>query len=640
MCGINGVSWEDETLLQLMNSSISHRGPDDQGVSVVKGISLGAVRLSIIDLSYDGHQPMTYERNGRKLWIAYNGEIYNFKCIRAVLEASGYTFRSKSDTEVILAAYLEWGYDCVKKFNGMWAFAIFDEIHGILFLSRDRFGIKPLYYYWDNQKLIFSSEIRAILSCGLARRPNDKIIYDYLFFGVADHTEDTFFDQVKRLMPAHNLVYEISTKSIRAWKYFDLAEELDDNSSSVETDFKQIFLESVSRHLISDVPVGSCLSGGLDSSAIVCAMRQLQASAEIKTFSLVFPGEKIDESRYQRIVVDSCDASAYSTSLTDSELLDDLEQLITTQEEPFMGLSPYGQFRIMKLAKDKGMKVLLDGQGSDELLAGYHMYFGYYYYELLAKFHILSLIKELFSYRRKYRSYVAWRYFIGLLLPRKLQLLIMVKGKSYLNRSFAKRFSGRIDTRFKRKSLERALLESLTTYSVPYLLRLEDKNSMHWSVESRVPFLDVEFVKYCFRNCKAKMKDSTTKIPLRRGLQDLVPPDVLSRQDKIGFATPDKKMAASEKSRQFILDLLESESFTKRGYWNAEKVKKFYVRSVLENKGSQRFANEEFWRLILLELWLRVWIDCDLKTVRNVGPTQNSLGILTSPTSRIRETMK
>lgn len=608
MCGINGFSWGNEELIKKMNEVIRHRGPDDEGIYVDDNISLGHVRLAIIDLSSKGHQPMKYERNGREVWIVHNGEIYNFKELRKVLENRGYEFNSNTDTEVILASYVEWGFECVERFNGMWAFAIYDKSKNLLFLSRDRFGIKPLYYYYDGKNIIFSSEIKGILVHPIKRRPNDEMIFDFLYYNLLDHTEDTFFEGIKRVMPGHNAVFDLKSREFRTWKYYDLRMRIKSKKEKPDPQkFRELFFKAVGRRLIADVPVGSCLSGGLDSSSIVCVMRKLVPEGDIKTFSLVFPELPIDESEYQRVVVNKCGVEWSKTTFTAEDTLKDLEDLIWTQEEPFSTLSVYGQYRVMKLAHEKGMKVLLDGQGSDEILAGYHYFFGYYYYELFRKLKWATLIREIINYKRNTGSFNALKYFSGLILPMKVKKLILTRSSKYISKEFLSKFKDRINTRFQKKCLNEALIDAVIN-NLPHLLRFEDKNSMRWSIESRVPFLDPELVEFVLSTpSEAKIKKGVTKAILRKALKGIVPDMILERKDKIGFATPDKEIANSPEIREFIWNIINSESFKNRKYWDLKKVHEIYQN----NKSNNIFVGEIIWKVVILELWLRKWIEGD-----------------------------
>ncbi len=610
MCGINGFDWEDTTLASRMNSSIRHRGPDDTGVFCDRRVTLGNNRLAIIDLSPAGHQPLHYVRGTDKVWITYNGEIYNFEEVREELVSKGYSFNSRSDTETILAAYLEWGPSCVNRFNGMWAFAIYDVAKGIIFFSRDRFGIKPLYYHLGEGGLIFSSEVKGIAAAGVQLRPCEQAIFNFLYMGYQDEGEQTFFEGIRRLLPGHNAVYDLSSKSLKRERFYDIANAAAAHATRPDANgLRRIFEESIRRHLVSDVPVGSCLSGGIDSSGVVCAMRELEPGADIQTFSLVFPGAKIDESKYQGEVVKACSTVGHQTTFTAEEFLFDLPDLVRTQEEPFSGLSPYGQYRVMKIAREAGMKVLLDGQGADELMAGYHTYFPYLYYELLTEAKLGELIRATYRYWRRRGSMRPIVRFLFMLMPGFVQNYAYKRRRGYVAQGFYSKYHATLGGRRPRKKLSEALLETLTSYSIPYLLRLEDKNAMRWSIESRVPYLDREFVELAVAlPSSAKLSGDSTKVLLRKALEGLVPSQILQRRDKVGFQTPDSEIALSQPVKDFAKKITESASFRGRPYWDWRKVEKYVDRSLASAK-QDRFLQEEFWKIVILELWLREWFE-------------------------------
>jgi asparagine synthase (glutamine-hydrolysing) len=606
MCGITGFNWKDEKLIIALNKTIKHRGPDDSGYYADEKLSMGNVRLAIIDLSPKGHMPMFSDDN--KLIITYNGEIYNYKEIREELIKKGHRFNSRTDTEVILYAYKEWGFDCVKKFNGMWAFAIYDKNKNILFISRDRFGIKPLYYYHNNNNFIFSSEIKAILKCGIKRKANDRIIFDYLYYNLIDHSEETFFYGIKRLMPGHNLIFDLAKNTIRIENYYNLKErlKLKKGIKEDERELKKLFFTSVERRLVSDVPVGSCLSGGIDSSSIVCTMRKLNKKGIIKTFSLTFPNEKIDESKYQKMVIDKAKCFGYFTTPKPEDLLNDLNDFLYAQEEPVGSTTYYAQYRVMRLAHEQGMKVLLDGQGSDEIFAGYTYFFAYYFRELFFRIKFFKFFKEIIKYRKNHKSFFALNYMFFLMLPSFLKNKINFHRRTYLNEKFILEFKNR-NTKIKQwsaRTLNEALLNSVTYYSLPHLLRTEDKSSMRFSIESRVPFLDYELVEYVLsKGPSFKINHGITKYAFRKAMNGVTPKEILSRMDKIGFATPEENWLKNECVKKMVFKIIESENFRKRKYWNAAKVKKLYIKH-LNEKGN--YANE-IWKCICLEKWFEIF---------------------------------
>ncbi|AFV22880.1 putative asparagine synthetase, glutamine-hydrolyzing [Methanolobus psychrophilus R15] len=607
MCGITGFNWKDAKLLKKMCDAIKHRGPDDEGAHVDDTVSLGHRRLSILDLSEKGHQPM-YSEDG-DLVLVYNGEIYNFLEIKEELISKGHHFRSRTDTEVILHCYQEYGTDCVRHFNGMWAFCIYDRSKNNLFLSRDRFGIKPLYYHYDGSSFIFASEIKALLEHDIPRKENREIIFDYLYYNLTDHTEDTFFKGIRRLMPGHNLIFDLNTNKMEISRYYDVHDRLTEGANDCGK-LKEIFTDAVRKRLIADVPVGSCLSGGIDSSAIVVTMRKVDPDARIKTFSLRFPDVKINETAYQKEVNEMVDSVSYSVTPESSELMRDLEDLFMTQEEPFSGTSVYGQYRVMKLAKDSGVKVLLDGQGADEVLAGYHYFHGYYYYELLKGFDIPHLMKEANQHYSKSGSLSPMIYLLLRATTDNMKKLLYKHRKvPFLSQDFIKENHQRKDSRWHLSSLDEALYESLMVYSLPHLLRFEDKNSMRFSIESRVPFLDYRFVEYAFSMpSEMKIKEGVTKHAFRKAMEGDLPQSILSRYDKIGFATPEQKWLRDKAMVELMHKIISSESFKSRDFWNAELVTDMYDK-LLSGESSGIFVGTDIWRCISVELWMQLYIE-------------------------------
>lgn len=604
MCGINGFDWREPLLIEKMNSILTHRGPDDQDIYADDEVSLGVVRLSIIDLSVAGRQPMSNEDD--TVWITYNGEVYNFMELRKELEEKGHKFKSNTDTEVVLHAYEEWGKPCVERFNGMWAFAVYDKNRNLFFLSRDRFGIKPLYYYYGGKKFIFSSEIKGILQHDIDRIPNKKVIYEYLAFNLLDHSVETFFKNVHRLMPGENLIYDISEKTLETSKWYDLKNNLrkiEKPENEVEREIRVLFTDSVHYRLIADVPVGSCLSGGIDSSSIACTMSSLGTN-KIKTFSLVFPGLGIDETFYIDEIVRSTNVEPYKISPSTKDLINDLHDLIWTQEEPFGSLSIYGQYKVMQLAHKNGMKVLLDGQGGDELLAGYSKYYKYYLLECLMNLEF----KEFIRTAKVQKDVPNLILFLGVALLRKSESIdrLMKKFSSKRLRFLNNFYNGEISLSERRFNLNQVLSDDLTRYSIPQLLRYEDKNSMRWSIESRVPFLDYRFVGFIASLLsRYKIREGITKYAFRKSMEGVVPQKIIQRQDKIGFATPDSEWFRTLEFIPLIKDILDSTTFKSRKYWNHKEVKKMFQDHVNRKNDHSR----TLWRIINTELWLRIFID-------------------------------
>lgn len=615
ICGINGFTWNDPELIQKMNLALRHRGPDDQGIYVDDAVSLGQRRLAIIDLSDAGRQPKCNEDGS--IWIVYNGEIYNFQEIKEILTARGHKFSSQTDTEVIIHAYEEWGTDCVERFNGMWAFAIYDMRAECLFFSRDRFGVKPLYFSKDNKGLIFSSEIKGILQHSVKRVSYDKAVYDYLIHGFLDHLPQTFFQGIERLMPGHSMIYTLSDGRLEIFRWYDLEKELEEMDSQRATEdraaekVRELFMDSVRYRLISDVPVGSCLSGGIDSSAIVYAMRKLKENAEIKTFSLVFPGRKMDESSYIDDVVAETKVDGHSVSPSSDDLFRDLADLIQTQEEPFGSLSIYGQYKVMQLAHENKMKVLLDGQGSDEVFAGYLIYHKYYLFESLLH---LRLGEARASAKRMSNLLQDLVLFPAMTVLSALGLSGGWIGRVWLSRmKHLKGWDG-VDLANplteRGFDLNRALMSDLLRYSIPQLLRYEDKNSMRWSIESRVPFLDFRLVEMAASlPSSCKIREGTTKYILREALLGLVSERILGRKDKIGFAAPDEDWLMSQDFVQMAQEIFSSRRFEGRRYWKSQKVMQMLDEHTGAGGRKRKNHSEALWRIINVELWMRAFID-------------------------------
>ena len=489
MCGIAGQycyngGKPDRQLLAAMSERLFHRGPDGEGLHINGSAGLVHRRLAIIDLSPDGLQPMTNEDNS--LWLVFNGEIYNFIELRKELVEKGHTFYSKSDTEVILHAYEEWGYDCLTRFNGMWAFALWDEKKQELFCARDRFGIKPFYYTIVDGSFLFASEIKALLvHSGVKKGPDEDMLGTYLAWGVHDHCSHTMFEDIFQIEPAHALV--VTVEGIQfPFQYWDV--KVNPEIRGCEDDYEVAaaldthLMEAIRIHLRSDVTVGTCLSGGIDSSTLTVMINSLiknEAPESVglrqKTFSVVFSDKKFDESKYIDEIVAATGVDADKTEPKPSQLREDIDRLIYIQDEPFGSLSIYARYCVMRLAKKKVI-VVLDGQGADELLAGYLGYQGSYIRGLIRTFHWRTALTEIFGSIRRHRNFF---------LAARDQIHVRKKRRKLLKNN-----PKSVD-RYK-DTLDEVLHRELLSTNLPALLHYEDRNSMAFSLESRVPFLDVQ----------------------------------------------------------------------------------------------------------------------------------------------------
>ncbi len=580
MCGIAGF-WSptrpaENRLLVEMSRRLEHRGPDDHGylllhehptqaqaprlmrdIDPTGAAHLGFAhrRLSILDTSEAGRQPMA-SADGR-VWITFNGEIYNYLELRAELEPLGFTFATGTDTEVAIAAYVAWGVRCFERFTGMFALALVDLNRQALLLARDHFGIKPLYYVEQGGALYFASEAGALMSLPEVRRVDPQAAFDFLAYGLVDHTDATFLEGVRQVPAAHVLEVDLRRErpEFRATRFWSIDLDRRDDLTAHEAaqEFRRLFLESVTLHLRSDVPLGSCLSGGLDSSSIVCAVAELaQGVTAQHTFSYVAREAGIDESRFADVVNCHTGAHAHAIEAAPDELVADMQDLIRVQDYPFGSTSIYAQSRVFRLAREHGVTVMLDGQGADELLAGYESYLGAYLQQLIATWQLGGLASTVGRVlRRGVPPRMLALYAGAFLIPRALhdpvrRLVGEPIVPSWLEPSWV---DGRVGTVVQtrtgvtqpRRALREYMLNQLTTTSLPALLRYEDRNSMSYSIESRVPFLTPQIAEFAFALPDREVLDGgVTKPVLRRGMRGLVPDVVLDRRDKVGFATPER----------------------------------------------------------------------------------------------------
>jgi asparagine synthase (glutamine-hydrolysing) len=575
MCGIAGIvgRWPgaQEGTAHAMLRTLLHRGPDDHGQLTFREgtvrtgrerpipLDADAIlmhrRLSIIDLSEAGWQPLS-SPDGR--WhIVFNGEIYNYLELRAELERAGAAFRSHSDTEVLLQAFVHWRHDAWSRCNGMFACAILDSVGCRLALARDPFGIKPLYYVVRPGALAFASEIKALLALpGVARRAHPGRLASYLRFGVTDWGEETLFDGVRQLGAGQAVDIDLAAPAaLRPCTYWAPQvpphREIDFTTAVRET--RELFLGNVQLHMRADVPVASCLSGGIDSSAVVMAMRHLSGEAlDLRAFSYVAEGA-LSEERWIDVVASASGAGVSKVQPTASEMACDLETLIGVQGEPFISSSIYAQYRVMGLIGAAGVKVVLDGQGADEMLGGYEYYLGARLASLLraGRFGAAASLVRRARARRGIGAFRQLQTAMDALLPQAASALARrVVGRdlvpSWLRSEWLDRHGARIESLRTTRSAD-ALIETLVATlrgpGLAQLLRYEDRNSMAWSVESRVPFLTTRLCEHLLSLPESFLisDDGTTKWVFRAAMRGLVPDAILDRRDKIGFATNERE---------------------------------------------------------------------------------------------------
>jgi len=648
MCGISGLIANKPikySVINKMNFTVKHRGPDDEGFLIVGrrdadmdlpklqtvrsngklNIALAHCRLAILDLSERGRQPMNYME---RYWIVFNGEIYNFIELRKELEMEGYSFRTNTDTEVIMAAYDLWRRECLQKFNGMFAFIIFDSLEEKLFVARDRFGIKPLYFWISPDGfLAFASEIKqfTILS-GWRAKMNHQRVYDFLNWGLIDHTNETLFDGVYQLRGgeaceiavtelAQQFGSGVLTKNLLpVYSWYNLKpRKFDGSFEEAAEKFQDLIRSSVLMHLRADVPVGSCLSGGLDSSSIVGLMIEIlnkqNAKDLLKTFSYCSGVTGLDEKEFIEILANYYNIDSHYTYASNEKLFEVLDDLVWFQDEPFCSTSIYAQWNVFKLSAENGVKVLLDGQGGDELLCGYGWFFIVLYAELLKKFQLITLWreirmgKELHSYNCLFVLRNMANVFLPRAIRRKLKNWFGTESLTprWMNLGIlnAKPTDMNLETNIITTSIKELSRSQLTASNLPMLLHWEDRNSMAHSVESRVPFLDYRLVEFVLglRNSYI-ISGGITKRLLRVGMKDILPPKIHMRMDKIGFETPEE-LWIRESNQEFI------QAFQQSIEVSQGIIRPSALNILKEFLDDRRPYSSLIWRLICFGSWVK-----------------------------------
>lgn len=569
MCGIFGYIGSKEIHLKGATDVIAHRGPDAEGFlgyeingGIVRHglgdcmkiagpkVLFGFRRLSIIDLSHAADQPFSMPDKG--LHLTFNGEIYNYLELRQELEAKGHIFLTHSDTEVLLHSYAEWGEDCVTHFNGMWAFAIIDERRNLVFCSRDRFGIKPFYYANVSDEFFWGSEIKQFFTAGVPKHINENVVRDFLDRAVTDHTTETFFKDIYQLKAGHSMIVPLPKGSEQVqpqiqqhWKLQADPQYANMSYEAAQQKFVELFSASIKLRFRSDVPVGSCLSGGLDSSSIVSQAATL-LQHPIHTFTSRFDSPKFDESYYAKLVPQQYpNVQPHFCSLNEEILLREIDQLIYHQDEPFGTFGIMAQWEVMKLARKNNVTVLLDGQGGDELLGGYRKYYAFFLKELLqtgslglfAKNAYYLIKNKEFNFFHKEGIY---RY-LGLSGKRNY---LSEKGRKL--QPLANIGLGSATT------MNDKAREDIEKFSYPPLLRYEDRNSMAHSIEARVPFMDYRLVQFIYSlPATFKIRNGYTKALLRDSLKGTLPNEIRTRISKLGFATPQSDWMAGSLNQYF-----------------------------------------------------------------------------------------
>lgn len=657
MCGIAALFCPDpyplDDLIRKMTTVVRHRGPDGEGVVIFSArnfvstplggadttddayhsrlayaprrnsgpvsdavMALGHRRLAIIDLSVTGHQPMCTADG--LVWITYNGEIYNHLELRDELQQLGHVFVSHSDTEVILQAYLAWGTKCVDRLNGMFAFVLIDRMTGRVFAARDRFGVKPLYLWRSPEGLVaMASEIKQFTVLpGWSPRANGQQVYDFLNWGLFDHTEETMFQGVRQLRGGEYIDGAIKdlqkTFPIRRW-YQLTPRPFSGDMKMAADEFVALFTDAVRLRLRADVPVGSCLSGGLDSSSIVCVanllLRSAGAGSNQNTFSACATEKRFDERHHIDVVVGHTGVKAHYVYPDLGELFETLDAMTWHQDEPFGSTSMWAQWKVFELAKSSRVKVLLDGQGADELLLGYHGFFAPHFAGLFAARRWGTLLREVYAAKRLHElSYVSSvKYLANAILPEPLRRpLRRLVGKPSSMPHWINQERLACDDRdptlaygFKTTSVNQMAHAMLTATSVPMLLHWEDRDSMAHSIESRLPFLDYRVAEFLM-GLPAEMKlwNATTKQVLREAMRGTLPEPIRIRMDKMGFVTPEETWVRKDASERFRVELRRAVDAS-QGVLKASALDHF--DAVIGGRESFNFL---VWRMISFGRWM------------------------------------
>jgi asparagine synthase (glutamine-hydrolysing) len=595
MCGIAGIINTknlkvNDNIISTVTDAAAHRGPDGRGVFIDNNVAIGHRRLSIIDLSNHANQPMQY---GDDLFIVFNGEIYNYIEIKNELIKEGFYFSTKSDTEVILAAYKYWGKDCLNKFNGMWAFAIYDKAKQEVFCARDRFGVKPFYYATINNQFVFASEIKQLLVLMPNRKVNQQILADYLVTGFEEHKNTTFFESILKLPAAHFLLFDLKSNLYEIKKYYTIKTDSTISTLGIEDAvelYHNTFEDAVKLRMRSDVKVGTCLSGGVDSSVIAYyASKIYTGSNKFTAIHASSIDNNNDELPYAKTVSNSLNLDLQITKPTEASFIEVLNNLVTTQEEPFGSPSIAMQYFVMRMAKETGTTVLLDGQGGDETLLGYERY-----YPALIK--SLPLVKKIAALKEisensklnLLQSVLYTMYFSN----SSIRINQLKRKAAFYHKSFTSYvdYSPIIQLADSYNNIEQLQKLEIETTQLSHLLKYEDKNSMAHGIETRLPFLDYRCVETALSiNIQHKINKGWTKYCLRKMADKKLPDSIIWRKNKIGFEAP-------------------TNVWLKNNEHIALQVKKSAIlNKILKNVKIENLDNKQKWKLFNIALWENVF---------------------------------
>jgi asparagine synthase (glutamine-hydrolysing) len=629
MCGIAGIVSLDgfhPDCLVKMTHLAAHRGPDGFGFAYYSQnaeaapeiihnqdrlpqdpqpmVGLGNRRLAILDLSQSGNMPMQTEQG--LYCVTYNGEIYNYREVRAELQDLGNRFRSETDTEVLLRAYVQWGEDCLHHFNGMWSFALWDNRRRTLFCARDRFGVKPFYYAVQGRSFHFGSEIKQLIhGAALPSVANSRAVFHFLEQGTSDYSSDTFFENIQQLPGGHCLTLRVEDTlqtTIRQYWELKIGRDGQITQQQAREEFQERFANAVRLRLRSDVPVGSSLSGGMDSSAIICQAKRLAPDQNFHTFSACFEEKAIDEREYILSVVDSIQGKSHLSFPQGKSFWDSLDKLLYYHDEPFGSGSIYAQWCVMAEARKQGIPVLLGGQGGDEVLCGYQKYRYFFLWHLLHRknlqFFPEAFLSTINGTRRAWDLADASRYF-----PRRFRRSFSVVER-LSPPEFRESVQGTgLDLGF-HNSLPDRQKADLTFASLPALLHSEDRNSMAHSIESRLPFLDYQLVEFTV-NCPGTVKfhNGWSKWLLRNAMQGIMPEKVRTRKSKLGFDAP-LTTWMNEGLRNGMRNVWDSRGLRMERFVTSASLAR--ETNMYLNSANGALASASLFRALVLETWARV----------------------------------
>ncbi len=660
MCGIAGiVDFRNEEnkhgvpeLLVMMADKLKHRGPDDEGYLLVypdgtqpaygkdtnpdikrqigivdinharNGGMMGFAhrRLSIIDKSFAGHQPMQ-SRDGR-FTMVYNGEIYNYKDLRQQLIKYGYTFQSDTDTEVLLAAYQHWGDFMTKYLEGMWAFVIWDKDKNMLFGSRDRFGVKPLYVHKGAGYFGFASEIKALVELPIMEKKVFRpAAFEYLVNGKLEYDLPSMFVDIQEVLPSTSFQFLLEERAYKSWNHYylgykpDLGKFDDDKFKHASHKIRKSITQSIKDRLIGEAPVGVCLSGGVDSSTITCVLDKIMRETpnenvgkRIKAFTVSYQDRKLDETRYAERVVNQVNADWTKITPTSEQFMAGLEDMAYTQDLPILGTGTFSHYLLMQKVAESGVKVVLDGIGGDELFSGYSHHFNVYMHDLWENGRYGAYLQNFLTANSSFasrggliRSRMWYLYFQ---MAEKYRKSLISQNTHWENTYLRSEFWGRYKKKFEittMKNLNATMHEEFTGHKMKYMLRNADRNAMRFGVENRVPFVDNHsLVEYMFNTPIAyKVRYGQSKILLRSAMGTTLPREILFRRDKKGFIGPDAKWLVANKS-----ELLSYISPEVKDLFDVKALNKDWNRIVSRANSD---GTERLWRMIFFAVWRKVY---------------------------------